>query len=178
MCRHGEAVLGGQARSAIDPQEMHEKMLSAMREDRPVRAASRRHRGEFLRCQIRLIEPFCARQALTRLTREVKKEHILEIGAHVQALGKNGNCFEAIVLGERRRYYHVADVVTKSQVLLERSSVAPMPSDLAGCDLPAGSRCSEFSGPCRSARAQRRNPSQGLPSCGNELVGAQIPQPL
>ena len=52
---------GGQARSAIDPQEMHEKMLSAMREDRSVRAASRRHRDEFLRSQIRLIETFCAR---------------------------------------------------------------------------------------------------------------------
>ena len=98
VCRHGEAVLGDQAKSAIDPQEMHEKMLSAMREDRSVRAASQRHRDEFLRSQIHLIEPFCARQALTRLTREVK-EHVLEISARVQALGKNGNCFEAIVLG-------------------------------------------------------------------------------
>ena len=53
-----------------------------------LRVSSRRHRDEFLRSQIRLIEPFCARHALTRLTREVKKEHVLEISARVQALGK------------------------------------------------------------------------------------------
>jgi len=129
VCRNGLDSIQGRNMPTPGTLQLKNKWLSSMRADKRQHRMALHRRDFFLSQHLGLIMPFVIPSAFFRIEQISKAQQapVLQIGAQVQALGRDDLMFEAMVLAQTgQSRYLIMDVGVGAEAELQRENLAPL----------------------------------------------------